>query len=221
MDICDIRRINMLELIDRFDSQAKFAEKINKPTSYISQIKRGEKKNGDKVSMGNDFARDIELALDLPRGWLDVIYKEQETQRRFIPVKGTAQMGNNGFWDEIDFQGNGGDGYLEIHNASEKSYVIRAKGNSMFPAIRAGWYVAFDPTRDPCSGEYVHIVLKNGQNMIKEFVSCQHGMLNLISVNGMERLSFDLNDVEVMNPFIGIQPPSRLLDESYVLENKN
>lgn len=141
------------------------------------------------------------------------IKQEKITARKkgFIPVRGSAQMGSDGYWTEYDGLGNSGDGYLEVHNAKPKMYAIRAIGTSMFPAIRSGWFVIFDPDREPMAGEYVHVVLKGGQNMIKEFISNQHGILTLMSVNGMERLSFNIADVEVLNAFTEIQPPSRLL----------
>lgn len=141
------------------------------------------------------------------------VTQEKTTVRKkgFIPVRGSAQMGNDGYWTEYDGLGNSGDGYLEVHNAKQKMYAIRAVGTSMFPAIRSGWFVVFDPDREPMAGEYVHVVLKDGQNMIKEFISNQHGILTLMSVNGMERLSFNISDVEVLNAFTEIQPPSRLL----------
>ena len=71
MDINEIRRQNMLLLIDRFKTQARFAEKIEKPASYISQIKKGKDNKGKEINMGSDFARDIEEKLGLEFGWLD------------------------------------------------------------------------------------------------------------------------------------------------------
>lgn len=72
MDIGEIRRQNMLYLIEgHYKTQSQFANTINKPASYISQIKRGEDKDGQRIAMGNDMARDIETALNLPFGWMD------------------------------------------------------------------------------------------------------------------------------------------------------
>ena len=71
MDISEIRRQNLLLLIDKFKTQAEFADKIDKPASYISQLKKGKDKKGKETNMGSDFARDIENKLGLERGWLD------------------------------------------------------------------------------------------------------------------------------------------------------
>lgn len=143
----------------------------------------------------------------------------RRSNTRFVPVRGSAQMGDKGYWVPVDYLGDGGDGYLEVNNVSTQAYVIRAVGESMFPAIRSGWYLVFEPTKEPMPGEYVHVILNDGRNMIKEFVSCTNGILTLISVNGMERLSFDEKDVKLINPFVEIQPPSRLIPEIPVMES--
>lgn len=71
MDISEIRRQNLLLLIDKFKTQAEFADKIDKPASYISQLKKGKDKKGKEINMGSEFARDIEKKLGLEYGWLD------------------------------------------------------------------------------------------------------------------------------------------------------
>lgn len=71
MDISEIRRQNLLLLIDKFKTQAEFADKIDKPASYISQLKKGKNKKGKETNMGSEFARDIEKKLGLEYGWLD------------------------------------------------------------------------------------------------------------------------------------------------------
>ncbi|WP_019519919.1 S24 family peptidase [Faucicola boevrei] len=76
MDISEIRKQNMLALMSNFRTQSEFADAINKPASYISQLKKGFKPNGEKVGMGNDFARDIETSLNLDFGWMDVSHNQ-------------------------------------------------------------------------------------------------------------------------------------------------
>lgn len=80
MDIAEIRRENMLVLIDGFKTQAKFADAISTPASYISQLKKGVKTSGARVTMGNDIARQIETALNLPYGWMDVQHNSSPAQ---------------------------------------------------------------------------------------------------------------------------------------------
>lgn len=84
---------------------------------------------------------------------------------------------------------------------------------SMFPALRAGWPVVFDPEREVSGGEYVHVVLKDGRCMIKELISEQHGMINLLSVIGDSRAAFSADEIVSINAFIDMKPPSAILAE--------
>lgn len=203
-------------------TQGQLADKIGWTQQALSTMENRDSKK-------SAYAVQIAKALDIDINWLmtgngEMLAKpKSQTPKnliKYVPVKGSAQMGDNSYWMELDYMGNGGDGYLEVNNASDAAYVIRAIGDSMFPALRSGWYIVFDPNRDPCAGEYVHIVLKDGRNMIKEYVSCQHGVVTLISVNGMERISFNCEDIAVLNPFVEIQPPSRLRDDLHLLDNE-
>lgn len=183
-----------------------------------------EKRDSKKSAYTSQIAKALNVDIDWLMGGVGSMVPQPKNNNgsknpiKYVPVKGSAQMGDQGYWVELDYMGNGGDGYLEVNNASDDAYVIRAVGDSMFPALRSGWYIVFDPRRDPCAGEYVHIVLSDGRNMIKEFVSCQHGVLTVISVNGMERMSFNCEEIKTLNPFVEIQPPSRLRDDLEVLD---
>ncbi len=207
------RGLTQGELADAIDwsqqALSTLEKRDSKKSAYSSQIAEALDININWLMNGNGSMLDKE---DKPRKAINLI--------KYVPVKGTAQMGDEGYWVELDYMGNGGDGYLEVNNASDEAYVIRAVGDSMFPALRSGWYIVFDPKRDPCAGEYVHIVLTDGRNMIKEFVSSQHGVLTVISVNGMDRISFNCEEVNVLNPFVEIQPPSRLRDDLHVIDNE-
>lgn len=202
-------------------TQGELADAIEWSQQALSTL---EKRDSKKSAYSSQIAKALDVDLDwliMGVGSMSATDSKTHDDRkliRYVPVKGTAQMGDKGYWIELDYMGNGGDGYLEVNNASDAAYVIRAVGDSMFPAIRSGWYIVFDPKRDPCAGEYVHIVLTDGRNMIKEFVSSQHGVLTVISVNGMDRISFNCEEVNVLNPFVEIQPPSRLRDDLHVMD---
>lgn len=75
-DIVEIRRANLTSLIDSYETQAYFAERIGKPASYVSQLKKGFGSNGKAIGMGNNVARDIEQALNLPFGWMDLLHDD-------------------------------------------------------------------------------------------------------------------------------------------------
>ncbi len=75
-DVVEIRRANLMALIDDYKTQAYFAERIGKPASYVSQLKKGLTPKGKPVGMGNNVARDIEQALNLPFGWMDRLHDD-------------------------------------------------------------------------------------------------------------------------------------------------
>lgn len=69
----DIRRSNLLSLIQEAGSAAKLATVSGVPAPYISQVKRAVQHsngNGARV-MGHDIARRLEAHMGKPRGWMD------------------------------------------------------------------------------------------------------------------------------------------------------
>ncbi len=76
MDIYDIRRENMAWLIrERYKpkrgSQKRFADAIGRQPDYVSRCLKGVKRIGEKL------ARDIESAIGLPRGWMDIDFPDR------------------------------------------------------------------------------------------------------------------------------------------------
>lgn len=53
MDISAIRKANLIKLLEKYSTQKEFAELVDTPTSYITQITQGTLgKNGKPVSLG-------------------------------------------------------------------------------------------------------------------------------------------------------------------------
>lgn len=129
--------------------------------------------------------------------------------KRWVPVKAYSKMGMDGYFTDMGYDGNGGDGYIPTHSAGPKAFGIRGTGDSMFPAIRNGWFVVCDPDAEPVPTEFVQVCLKDGRCTIKEFVGINGGVLSLIAVNGGERLSFDMDEVESITAITDIVPPSQ------------
>jgi SOS-response transcriptional repressor LexA len=110
-------------------------------------------------------------------------------QKRYVPVKAYSKMGMDGYFTDMGYDGNAGDGYVPTHSAGPRAYGIKGTGDSMFPAIRNGWYVVCDPDAEPVPMEFVQVCLKDGRCTIKEFIGIQNDVLSLIAVNGGERLT--------------------------------
>lgn len=71
MDISEIRRRNLLLLLERYNQDKDFAAQVKIPTTYLSKLK--SPREGDK-KMGNAKARQIEEHLKLPFGWMDTLH---------------------------------------------------------------------------------------------------------------------------------------------------
>ncbi|WP_151743920.1 S24 family peptidase [Acinetobacter calcoaceticus] len=131
------------------------------------------------------------------------------SSKRWVPVKAYSKMGMDGFFVDMGYDGNSGDGYIPTHTAGSKAYAVKGTGDSMFPAIRNGWYVVCDPDAEPVPMEFVQVCLKDGRCTIKEFIGIQNDVLSLIAVNGGERLTFNMDEVESITAITDIVPPSQ------------
>ncbi|MDC5445695.1 helix-turn-helix domain-containing protein [Acinetobacter baumannii] len=130
-------------------------------------------------------------------------------QKRYVPVKAYSKMGMDGYFTDMGYDGNAGDGYVPTHTAGPRAYGIKGTGDSMFPAIRNGWYVVCDPDAELVPNEFVQVCLKDGRCTIKEFVGINGGVLSLLSVNGGERFFFEMDEVESITAITDIVPPSQ------------
>ncbi|MDP9965107.1 phage repressor protein C with HTH and peptisase S24 domain [Variovorax paradoxus] len=128
---------------------------------------------------------------------------------RRVPVVGTAKMGDNGYFEDFSWIPGAGDGHIEIQTQDPNAYCLRVRGMSMHPAIRDGWYVLIEPNGQPREGEYVLLKLRNGKKMVKELLFRRSGSIQVMSVNGEERFTVELEDLEDMQPVGAVVSPSK------------
>jgi phage repressor protein C with HTH and peptisase S24 domain len=128
---------------------------------------------------------------------------------RQIPIVGTAKLGSDGFYEEMSPVVGGGDGFIEMASQDPNAYGLRVRGQSMFPAIRDGWFVLVEPNGHIRSGEYVLVRLRDGRRMVKELLVQRAGSIEVISVNGGERLTFDFPDIESVHSVAAVVSPSK------------
>lgn len=126
-----------------------------------------------------------------------------------VPVVGTAKLGDNGYYEELSPIAGGGDGAIEMATSDPRAYCLRVRGQSMFPAIRDGWYVLVEPNAIPATGEYVLVKLNNGKKMVKELLYRRSTTIEVMSVNGGERLSYDITELEALEAVCAVVPPSK------------
>lgn len=116
---------------------------------------------------------------------------------RKLYVKGTAQMGADGYWYDLEYPAVGGDGYVNAPTEDPLAYVIRVRGDSMFPAIRDNWLMVVEPSEPLVPGLYVHVKTVDGRYMVKELLWATEGELALHSVNqSYGRLTLRREEVE-------------------------
>lgn len=132
-----------------------------------------------------------------------------KNQKGRIPVVGTAKMGDDGFYEEFSSIPGAGDGFVEHYSDDKMAYCLRMKGMSMFPAIRDGWYVIVEPSGTPSEGEYVLIKKINGVRMVKEFLFRRQGSIEVMSVNGGDRLTIEMQEIHELLPICAVIPPSK------------
>jgi phage repressor protein C with HTH and peptisase S24 domain len=142
----------------------------------------------------------------LPSG-LEVAFESSPTnkiKRNFPRVVGTAKMGDHGYYIDLE----GGDGYVEFE-AEDGSIAIQCRGDSMFPAIRDGWFIIIEPSGQPTIEEYVLLKFKDGKKMVKELLQIKADCYVVMSVNGSERFTAMKEDLEDIRAISAVVPPSK------------
>lgn len=183
---------------------------------------RGSNKSEFAGKLAKAFGLTLEQLTDESRNWLDeksrdrVDFRIDEPSAEYVgkapkemlmPVSGLAKLGTNGWYEEITAAG--AEGYVEASSPDPEAYVLRVTGDSMFPAIRNGWYVVVEPSRQPSAGEYAAILLKDGRKMVKEFLFRSVDGISVQSVNGGERLSLLNEEIDVVHSIGSVVMPSK------------
>lgn len=176
------------------------ADKIGKEANYVSRMLYEPGKRGRK-RIGEDMERLISQAFP---GWLsgsDETGNAEEAPAlgRFLPVPvvGTAQLGDNHYWSELEYPPGHGDGYINMPVKDEHAYALRCKGDSMQPRIKHGEYVIVEPTQAPIPGDDVLLKHVDGRVMVKRFLYIRDGVIYLMSVNDAHPpQSFPLSEVD-------------------------
>lgn len=128
---------------------------------------------------------------------------------RPVPVVGTARLGTNGYYEELQYPAGHGDGWVDSYSTDAAAYALRVKGDSMHPAIRHGAFIVAEPSRPCVPGEYVVLALTGGQKMVKELVIERSDEVVVESVNGGDRLTIERANIEKMHPVAAVVAPSK------------
>lgn len=213
-----LRRLSELRA-DRFGgSSAALAAAIKRSPSQVSQWFTGVR------TITEDSARHIEQSLRLDNGWLDNATDtaaspggahaddgkipgngQPETLRPYpsgkrIPVVGSAQLGDNGHFVELEYPVGHGDGWVDVLSTDPNAYALRCRGDSMRPRIRDGEYIVAEPNREVAPGDQVVVKARDGRVMVKTYLYRRDGRIHLQSVNESHpSIALLPDDVEAMH----------------------
>jgi transcriptional regulator with XRE-family HTH domain len=104
-------------------------------------------------------------------------------KRKRLAVVGMAQLGDNGFWADVEYPVGHGDGYIDWPTSDPDAYAIECSGDSMRPRIKHGEFVIIEPNHPIQPGEEVMVKSKDGRVMVKELAYKAAGRYTLLSVN--------------------------------------
>jgi len=180
MDVTAIRRENLIRLLERFDTQAAFAKAVGTAPAYISQILSKKTKAG----MGHETARQIETALGVPYGYMDVRHDVERMREAMntVPVVPWDQLKRwrevvadasrsvavrGGSKDESENPVQRVKATVEI-GALTHAYVVVS--DAMVGEFPEGSVIIVEPSMQPQSGDYVVALLPNGSGTFRKLV---------------------------------------------------
>jgi phage repressor protein C with HTH and peptisase S24 domain len=199
-------------------SQTELAAESGVGQGTISKIERGDQET-------STFDIELAHALDVDPMWLktgedkfapdwlgvrapQIIESNAEEGPELgrpskVPVVGTAQLGDNGNWTELEYPVGFGDGYVEYSSRDANAYAIRCIGNSMSPRIKDGEFVIVEPNTSYTNGDEVMVKALDGRVMVKTYLYTRDNKVYLISVNeAYPQISIPLEQIEKIH-FVG------------------
>lgn len=144
----------------------------------------------------------IEPELDEPSLPLDTFSIPADAFKK-IPVRGMAQLGDNGNFVDVEYPVGHGDGYVYFPTKDPDAYALRCNGESMRPRVKHNEFVVVEPNTQIQNGDEVLVKSLDGRVMVKELAYVRDGIVHLSSVNerhGMLRIPQD--QIERMH-FVG------------------
>ncbi len=154
MDIYQTRRANLVALIARVQGAAALAERCGSSAQYVSQLvnQTKDKKSGRPRTMGDKFARRIELALDLPDNWMDKQHPTTgEPPARYAVAHNlshqlTSHVLSRFTWEQL----------LKSDPDDLPELFVAPVGSSvLFPQLSAQAEIVWSRARMPKAGRYV------------------------------------------------------------------
>lgn len=206
-------------------TQSELGDRIGVGKSSVSQWENGFAKKIDGVNMVK-----AAKALGVNPDWLatgkGLKYKAPLFQSNahespnlgefsFVPVVGSAQLGDNGHWSDLEYPAGHGDGYIRYPTKDPNAYALRCHGDSMKPRIKHGEFVIVEPNSAPQNGDEVLVRTNDDRVMVKTFLYKREGRVHLISINEAHPpQSIAFEDIEVIHPVVAIVKKTLWVNDS-------
>lgn len=130
-------------------------------------------------------------------------------KRKALAVVGMAQLGDNGYWADIEYPVGHGDGYIDWPTSDPDAYAIECSGDSMRPRIKHGEFVIIEPNHPIQPGEEVMVKSKDGRVMVKELAYKSAGRYTLLSINEAHgKITLHEDEIDKMHYVAGIAKKS-------------
>lgn len=134
---------------------------------------------------------------------------DPDPMRTRVPVIATILVGDEGAYEEEIYPADRPDGRIDCYSYDPKAYALRIRGDGLRPALLDGHYIVAEPGASCDPGEYVIILLEDGQRMIKEFMFERSGSVTVLSVNTGKRSTFDNAKIKHIHPIVAEVSPRR------------
>lgn len=122
-----------------------------------------------------------------------------------VPVVGTAQLGDDGYWLELEYPTGQGEGFVPYPTRDPHTYALRVKGDSMRPRIKPGEFVVVEPGHAVIAGDEVMVQTKDGRSMVKILGHKRSGIVELLSINeDIKPISIEEKSISKMHYVGGI-----------------
>lgn len=126
-----------------------------------------------------------------------------------VPIIGTAQLGDNGFWAEIEPPLGINEGFIQWPTQDKDAYALKCIGELMAPRIKNSEYVIIEPNHKFLPGDEVFVITKDNGVMIKIYLYLRDRTLTLISINENHLpIKIAEDDVEKVHYVAGIAKES-------------
>lgn len=139
--------------------------------------------------------------------------EERKIRWGTVPVVGTAQLGDDGYFEDEGYPVGHGSGVLRIQSSDPDAYGLRLLGDSMQPRIMHGEFVLVEPNTPPVLYEEVLVKTVDGKKMIKIFAQLADGFYRFDSINhDHPPIHLRVDQVESVHYVAGILKKSRFFE---------